>query len=150
MLQMQEAKYLFGGWCKMLLSLLLLHEDLLLHVLGIAGQTVGVEVVVAMGLCEGFFLLSKEKGIFEGFIRKECNHPAELGFYFHVSGIHRELVLVLAEPPTSSLGLHLHSLSNYWDTASVSNVRNTPDVKMQRFYDLFLCICFCVTSNVPI
>lgn len=41
----------------MLLSLLLLHEDLLLHVLGIAGQTVGVEVVVALGLCECFFLL---------------------------------------------------------------------------------------------
>lgn len=98
---LQEAKYLFGGPCKMLLSLLLLHEDLFLHVLGIAGQTVGVEVVVAMGLCEGFFLLSREKGIFEGFIRKECNHPNELGFYFHVSGIHRELVLVLAEPPNT-------------------------------------------------
>lgn len=72
----------------MLLSLLLLHEDLLLHVLGIAGQTVGVEVVVALGLCEGFFLLSKEKGIYEEFLSKElCNNPAELGFHFHVSGI---------------------------------------------------------------
>ena len=41
----------------MLLSLFLLHKDLLLHVLGIAGQAVGVEVVVALGLCEGFSLL---------------------------------------------------------------------------------------------
>lgn len=82
----------------MLPSLLLLHEDLLLHVLGIAGQTVGMEVVVALGLCEGFFLLSREKGIFEGFLCKElCNHTVELGFHFHVSGIHGELVL--AEPP---------------------------------------------------
>lgn len=82
----------------MLLSLLLLHEDLLFHVLGVAGQTVGVEVVVALGLCESFFLLSREKGIFEGFLSKElCNHPAELGFHFHVSGIHGDLVL--AEPP---------------------------------------------------
>jgi len=40
-----------------LLSLFLLHKDLLLHVLGIAGQAVGVEVVVALGLCEGFSLL---------------------------------------------------------------------------------------------
>lgn len=85
---MKEAQYLFGGWCKMLLSLLLLHEDLLLHVLGITGQTVGVEVVVALGLCEDFFLLSKQKGIFEEFLSKKlCNHPGELGFHFHVSGI---------------------------------------------------------------
>lgn len=85
----------------MLLSLLLLHENLLLHVLGIAGQTVGVEVVVALGLCEGFFLLSREKGIFEGFLNKElCDHLAELRFHFHVSGIHGELVPVLAEPPS--------------------------------------------------
>lgn len=52
-----RARYLFGGWRQVLLSLLLLHEDLLLHVLGIAGQAVGVEVVVAVGLCEGFSLL---------------------------------------------------------------------------------------------
>ena len=52
-----RARYLFGGWCQVLLSLLLLHEDLLLHVLGVAGQAVGVEVVVALGLCEGFSLL---------------------------------------------------------------------------------------------
>lgn len=50
-----RAWYLFGGWRQVLLSLLLLHEDL--HVLGIAGQAVGVEVVVALGLCEGFSLL---------------------------------------------------------------------------------------------
>lgn len=47
----------------MLFSLLLLHENLLLHVLGIAGQTVGVEVVVALGLCEGFPLLWTRRGI---------------------------------------------------------------------------------------
>lgn len=52
-----SVRYLFGGWRQVLLSLLLLHEDLLLHVLGIAGQAVGVEVVVAVGLGEGFSLL---------------------------------------------------------------------------------------------
>lgn len=52
-----RAQYLFRAWCQVLLSLLLLHEDLFLHVLGIAGQAVGVEVVVALGLCEGFSLL---------------------------------------------------------------------------------------------
>lgn len=50
----------------MLLSLLLLHEDLLLHVLGIAGQAVGVKVVVALGLCEGFSLLQRRRGSFKG------------------------------------------------------------------------------------
>lgn len=47
----------------MLFSLLLLQENLILHVLGIAGQAVGVEVVVALGLCEGFPLLWRRKGI---------------------------------------------------------------------------------------
>lgn len=52
----------------MLLSLFLLRKDLLLHVLGIAGQAVGVEVVVALGLCEGFPLLWRGKGSFKGFL----------------------------------------------------------------------------------
>lgn len=58
-----RAQYLFGGRCQVLFSLLLLHENLILHVLGIAGQAVGVEVVVALGLCEGFPLLWRRKGI---------------------------------------------------------------------------------------
>lgn len=62
-----RAWYLFGGWRQVLLSLLLLHEDLLLHVLGVAGQAVGVEVVVALGLCESFSLLQRRKGSFKGF-----------------------------------------------------------------------------------
>lgn len=58
-----KAQYLFGGRCQVLFSLLLLRENLLFHVLGIAGQAVGVEVVVALGLCEGFPLLWMRKGI---------------------------------------------------------------------------------------
>lgn len=58
-----RAQYLFGGRCQVLFSLLLLQENLILHVLGIAGQAVGVEVVVALGLCEGFPLLWRRKGI---------------------------------------------------------------------------------------
>lgn len=61
----------------MLLSLFLLRKDLLLHVLGIAGQAVGVEVVVALGLCEGLPLLQRGKGSFKGFLRTAwCNLPS--------------------------------------------------------------------------
>lgn len=70
-------QYLFGRRCQVLLSLFLLHKDLLLHVLGISGQAVGVEVVVALGLCEGFPLLRRGKGSFEGFLSTAlCNLPS--------------------------------------------------------------------------
>lgn len=75
------ACYLFGGWCQALLSLLLLHEDLLLHMLGVAGQAVGVEVVVALGLCEGFSLLQRRKHSFKGFLSTAlCSLPSQSGF----------------------------------------------------------------------
>lgn len=119
----------------MLLSLLLLHEDLLLHVLGIAGQTVGVEIVVALGLCEGFLLLSREKSVFEGFLSKGlCNHPAELGFHFHVSSGHGELGLVLAEAPNSFCWAASPLPQQLLRCCFLFQMLESPNVKTQRFY----------------